>query len=440
MKKAYSTYRDTQIPWIKKIPEVWEEVKIKFLFSERVEKGFPDEPLLAATQAKGVVPKELYENRTVMVQKDFHLLKLVREGDFVVSLRSFQGGLEYAYYQGIISPAYTIMKPSSKVFGGYFKYLFKSKNFIDDLTTYVTGIREGQNIDYSDFRDSFSPLPSLLEQRQIATYLDHKCSLIDIFIKKKTQLIELLQEERQAIINHAVTKGLDPNVPMKFSGVDSLGDIPRHWEVRKTKYLFKEVDIRSTTGQEELLSVSHYDGVTPRSEKQIYMFMAESYVGYKMCDPGDLVINIMWAWMGALGVSDKSGIISSGYCVYRPIKPNTFNWRYLDLLSRIKPYVGEYTKKSKGIHSSRWRMYTDDFFQISYLIPPIAEQVQITEYLEEEEERINRTIISIQKEVELVEEYRMTLIAEAVTGKIDVRDWKPEKETDIPEGLKSALS
>ena len=429
MRKPYPKYKSSPILWLPQIPEGWDDVKIKFLFKERIEKGFENEPLLAATQTQGVVPKELYENRTVTAQKDFHLLKLVKVGDFVVSLRSFQGGIEYAHYQGIISPAYTIMKPSKEVAGRFYRYLFKSKNFVDDLATYVTGIREGQNIDYGAFRESFQPLPPLSEQIQIANFLDYKCTLIDTAIQKKTRLIELLKEQKQAVINRAVTRGLYLDAPMKDSGIEWLGVVPVNWEIKKAKWIFKEIDIRSVEGKEELLSVSHYDGVRPRKEKDVYMFMAESYEGHKLCSPGDLVINIMWAWMGALGVSQFQGIVSSGYCVYRQKNDNIFNWDYLEYMVRLKPYIAEYTKKSKGIHSSRWRMYTDDFYQIHFIIPPREEQDQIIDFLNHEISTINTTILRIEREIELIKEYKTTLIAEAVTGKIDVRDWKPKSKT-----------
>ena len=321
------------------------------------------------------------------------------------------------------------MKPSKEVAGRFYRYLFKSKNFVDDLATYVTGIREGQNIDYGAFRESFQPLPPLSEQIQIANFLDYKCTLIDTAIQKKTRLIELLKEQKQAVINRAVTRGLYLDAPMKDSGIEWLGVVPVNWEIKKAKWIFKEIDIRSVEGKEELLSVSHYDGVRPRKEKDVYMFMAESYEGHKLCSPGDLVINIMWAWMGALGVSQFQGIVSSGYCVYRQKNDNIFNWDYLEYMVRLKPYIAEYTKKSKGIHSSRWRMYTDDFYQIHFIIPPREEQDQIIDFLNHEISTINTTILRIEREIELIKEYKTTLIAEAVTGKIDVRDWKPKSKT-----------
>ena len=176
--------------------------------------------MLASTQTKGVVRKEQYENRTVLALKDLHLLKLVRVGDFVISLRSFQGGIEYAREQGIISPAYTIVYQANSEVHAYLVWLFKSGPYIENLTLHVTGIRQGQNIDYSELSRSYFPLPPLPEQAAIVRYLGHADHRIRRYLTAKEKLIALLEEERQAIISQAVTRGLDPNVRLKPSGVD----------------------------------------------------------------------------------------------------------------------------------------------------------------------------------------------------------------------------
>lgn len=177
--KRYEKYKPTGIQWLPEIPEYWEAVKIKYCFNQRSEKGFPNEPILCATQSRGVIPQTLYENRVVAVNKGFEGLKLVKVGDFVISLRSFQGGIEYAYYQGIISSAYTILSPQKESSSPYFKYLFKSHPFIQLLQTCVTGIREGQNINYSVLGNSFIPIPPIPEQNKIVAYLDKRITLID---------------------------------------------------------------------------------------------------------------------------------------------------------------------------------------------------------------------------------------------------------------------
>lgn len=202
--QPYDAYRNVDEIWIHELPMHWETVKIKRLFDERVEKGYPEEPLLAATQNMGVVPKNVYGQRTVEATKDLELLKLVRKGDFVISLRSFQGGIELAHYQGIISPAYTVMIPKG-ITTEYFKHLAKSKVFIELLKQCVTGIREGQNIDYTKLKGIRIPVPPIEEQIKIAAYLDSIDARIDARIKE----ISLLKKYRASISSDIVTGKID---------------------------------------------------------------------------------------------------------------------------------------------------------------------------------------------------------------------------------------
>ena len=202
--QPYDAYRNVDEIWIHELPVHWETVKIKRLFDERVEKGYPEEPLLAATQNMGVVPKNVYRQRTVEATKDLELLKLVRKGDFVISLRSFQGGIELAHYQGIISPAYTVMIPKG-ITTEYFKHLAKSKVFIELLKQCVTGIREGQNIDYTKLKGIRIPVPPIEEQIKIAAYLDSIDARIDARIKE----ISLLKKYKASISSDIVTGKID---------------------------------------------------------------------------------------------------------------------------------------------------------------------------------------------------------------------------------------
>lgn len=193
------------ISWIGKIPAHWETQKIKFTFRERSEKNHPDLPVLCATQSQGVIPQSLYENRVVVVNKGFENLKLVKVGDFVISLRSFQGGIEYAYYQGIISAAYTVLEPNHSIDSGYARYLFKSYDFIQLLKTCVTGIREGQNINYDILKNKRIPLPSIEEQREIVNYIDQRTADIDHLVVELTDQVEHLKEYKQRLIADVVT-------------------------------------------------------------------------------------------------------------------------------------------------------------------------------------------------------------------------------------------
>lgn len=201
--------KQTNIKWIKQIPQHWEVKKIKYILAECTEKGFPNEPVLCSTQKYGVIPQSMYENRVVVVNKGLEGLKLVRRGDFVISLRSFQGGIEYAHYQGIISAAYTVLRLQDDVNPNYLRILFKTQCFIQLLQTCVTGIREGQNINYGLLRKNSIPLPPLSEQEEIVAYLDEKTAKIDLLIDKELQQIDHIKDLKQTLIADVVTGKVD---------------------------------------------------------------------------------------------------------------------------------------------------------------------------------------------------------------------------------------
>lgn len=188
-----------------KIPAHWDERRIKDVFTEVSIKGFPNEPMLCATQSRGVIPQSMYENRVVAALTGLENMKLVEPGNFVISLRSFQGGIEYAYYRGIISAAYTILRIDGDNSKDFFKHFFKSPTLIKLMKKCVTGIREGQNINYTVLKYENVPLPPYIEQQQIAAYLDEKCSKIDAFIEKIATKIERLRELKRSLINEVVT-------------------------------------------------------------------------------------------------------------------------------------------------------------------------------------------------------------------------------------------
>lgn len=198
--------KDSGIPWIGMVPEHWKLTRIKFLFNEISEKEHPEEPCLCSTQKYGVIPQSMYENRVVVVNKGLENLKFVRKGNFVISLRSFQGGIEIAYYQGIISAAYTILSLGNKnISSNYIKYLFKSSPFIQLLQTCVTGIREGQNINYELLRRQFIPIPTLSQQNEIVAYIDRKVAQIDKMKAAELAQIDKLKEYKQRLISDVVT-------------------------------------------------------------------------------------------------------------------------------------------------------------------------------------------------------------------------------------------
>ena len=262
------------------------------------------------------------------------------------------------------------------------------------------------------------PVPPLSQQRAIADYLDRETARLDALVVTKERVLALLAEKRRALITRAVTRGLDPDVPMRDSGIPWLGEIPAHWETERARWLFRERDERSDTGEEELLTVSHLTGVSLRSEKDVNMFEAATTEGYKSCLSGDLVINTLWAWMGAMGVSRVDGIVSPAYNVYEPgarLDPS-----YVDALVRLPVFAQEVTRYSKGVWSSRLRLYPEGFFAVSLPVPPLSEQREIIFDIANEARKLDELYAATEKTTVLLKERRTALIASAVTGQLEV--------------------
>jgi type I restriction enzyme S subunit len=262
------------------------------------------------------------------------------------------------------------------------------------------------------------PVLDYAAQISIANHLDRETIRLDALIAAKQRVLDLLAEKRKAIIATAITRGLDPGMNLRESGVPWLGDIPMHWEIERARWLFRERDVRSTTGEEEMLTVSHLTGVTPRSEKDVNMFEAETNEGYKFCERGDLVINTLWAWMGAMGIAPVKGIVSPAYNVYEPgprLEPE-----YIDALVRLPVFAQEVTRYSKGVWSSRLRLYPEGFFEVSLPVPPQGEQQAIVRHIARETEKLDTVRLATERTIGLLRERRSALIAAAVTGQLDL--------------------
>ena len=416
--ERYSEYKDSGVKWLGGIPSNWELRKMKYTFDERSQKGFPNEPLLAATQNHGVILKSQYENRTVEAVKSLDTLKLVEIGDFVISLRSFQGGLEYAHNRGIISPAYTILTPTH-IKASFFKHLSKSDIFISLLKSSVTGIREGQNIDYNKLKESLLPIPPEEEQNAMGLYLDAATSKIDKAIVMQQKMIDLLNERKQIIIQNAVTKGLDENVEMKDSGVEWIGMIPKHWGLYPLrKYL--NVNSKRNMPNAQLLSVTREEGVIVRnteSKEENHNFIPDDLSNYKYVRKGQFVINKMKSWQGSYGVSNFNGIVSPAYFVYDLNYPNT---TYFSMAIRSKMFSPFFSKYSKGIRIDQWDLVPEALKIIPFLEPPVEEQIEIVEYLGNLIPKIESKISNCQRQITLLQERKQIIINEVVTGKVKV--------------------
>lgn len=260
-------------------------------------------------------------------------------------------------------------------------------------------------------------LPDLPTQKRIAAFLDRETARIDELIALRTRFEAKVKESREALIASLLV-GL-PEENQRPSTTNWLENLPSQVARERAKVHFQERVQLSETGDEELLTVSHLTGVTRRSEKNVNMIMAESHEGYKLVQPNDLVINTMWAWMGAMGVSKEAGLISPAYGIYRPTSGKLLP-EYVDLLVRSKPFVAEATRRSKGIHSSRLRLYPDAFLDMRLPVPTLEQQDSILKQIEARATREDTLVEKNAKATELLREYRTALITAAVTGQIDV--------------------
>ena len=395
----YSTHTQFLDIWISKIPAHWQAHKMKHLFSERSEKGYPNEPLLVASQNMGVVPKNVYGNRTVEAQKDLHLLKLVRVGDFVISLRSFQGGLEYAYYQGIISPAYTILSPHEPMSGSYFRYLAKSKPFIGLLTLCVTGIREGQNIDYAKLKNHLLPVPPREEQDQIVRFLDWKVSGINRLINIKQEQLRKVKELLDRLFRDTTSK-----CSKKV----------------KIKYLFElDDDFFVPDASESYAKAGMYN-------RGRGIFLREPCLGNELGDSqfqhihsDRLMLSGQFAWEDAVYITqekDTHGIASHRYYLLKPVRYIPVEYLWLYFLS------GEgFFNLQQCSHGSAGRNRPLNIKEVLNLELPVPDDKEKANALNELVRDYMRLQVITEEEKKALLDFKTHLVADIVTGKIDVR-------------------
>lgn len=431
MFEKYDAYKDSGVEWLAKIPANWSCIKMKFLYSDVSIKGRENAELLSVTQDRGVIPRAWVENRMVMPSGNLESFKYIQKGDFAISLRSFEGGLEYCYHDGIISPAYTVLKKKrNDLKEGYYKYLFKSKIFISELQTSIVGIREGKNISYEELRYSYLPIPSGTEQNKISCFLDQKATEIDQAIAIKEKQIALLNERKQIVIQKTVTQGLDPNVPMKDSGVEWIGQIPEHWTTSKIRYLGTTQNGISAGGEyfgSGYPFVSYGDvyknRVLPVEVKGLAQSTLSDQVSFSVKE-GDIFFTRTSETIEEIGFTsvcfktiDKA--VFAGFLIrFRPSKK-------AQLLKEFSKYYFSsammriYFVKEMNL-VIRASLSQDLLKNLDVLLPPILEQKKIFEYLENVTEKIDLVISVKQSEIEKLKEYKTTLINDAVTGKIKV--------------------
>ena len=423
--RPYPAYKDSGTEWLGKVPEHWEVSPNRALFAEVKERDCPNEPMLSVTITKGVIlQQELLTDNSKKdgSNQDRVAYKLVRPGDIAYNkMRAWQGAVGASDYQGIISPAYVVQRPREGADSRYLHYLLRTPAFAKEAERWSYGITSDMwSLRPEHFKMIYGTFPPLPEQAAIVRFLDHADRRIQRYIRAKQKLIKLLEEEKQAIVNQAVTRGLDSNVRLKPSGVEWLGEVPAHWEMVRNGKLFVQ---RNETGFPELpiLEVSLKTGVSIRdlensNRKQMMTVRGD----YKRAVKEDIAYNMMRMWQGAVGVVPVDGLVSPAYVVAKPLRGT--EPRYFSALFRTSAYMVEVDKYSRGIVKDRNRLYWEDFKKMPTPYPPPDEQVLIADAIDQSMATIDDGIHRIHRQIFLLQEYRPRLIADVVTGKLDVRN------------------
>ena len=429
----YAKYKETGIAWLPEVPEGWATGPLT-RFTDRITDGAHISPetdggVHPFVSTKDVVGEHIDIEgclRTSPETYDYMVRTGCRPaaGDVLYSKDGTIGrtAIVPADLDFVVASSLIILRPAlSRLVPQFLNRLLQSAFVASQVDRFVRGAGLPR-LSVSNLMRVLACVPPPHEQTAIAAFLEPETDKIDALVATQLRLIDLLNEKRQAVISHAVTQGLDRGVAMKESGADWVGPVPAHWECVRNKSVFHEVDERSDDATGELLTVSHITGVTRRSEKDVNMFMAETLEGYKKCAPGDLVINTMWAWMGALGCSPLGGLVSPSYNVYRRKEPRRLLPGYYDYLCRLPPHAVAMRSRSTGVWESRLRLYPDAFLNMRMPLPPRAEQERIVAYLDEHRRRWDRLVAEAVRAIDLLQERRAALISAAVTGQIDVRD------------------
>lgn len=346
----------------------------------------------------------------------------VRDGDIIIScVRTYLQAI--AQIQNppanlVVSTGFAVVRPSEEILNGSFaNYTLREPSFLAEIEKRSVGVSYPA-INASDLANISIHLPPLPKQRAIADYLDRETARLDALVAAKEHVLALLAEKRRALITRTVTRGLNPNVPLRDSGIPWLSEIPAHWKARRIARLFQERDQRREPDL-RLLEVSINSGVVARefSGERIEATAAD-FNTYKVTRRGDVVFNKMRMWQGAVGVAAEDGLVSPDYVVAEPVGPLTS--AYANMLFKTAAFSAECARHSHGIVWDRLRLYWTGFRDIEVPLPPVQEQVEIVEQIACETKRLDELSEATQRTVVLLRERRAALIAAAVTGPWEV--------------------
>ncbi len=419
----YDAYRHSGFNWIGEVPNDWEVTKLGVCLSPVSIKNKPDFPLLSITREQGVIERDIenQESNHNFIPDDLSGYKLLRQGQFGMNkMKAWQGSYGVSKYTGIVSPAYYIFDFVKPIEPNFFNWAIRSKLYVSYFGSASDGVRIGQ-WDLSKNRMKAIPfiLPSPSEQTVIANFLDEKTTQIDEAIAIKEKQIDLLKERKQIIIQKAVTQGLNPNVPMNDSGVDWIGQIPEHWNTKPGFTVFLESK-ESNKGmlESQVLSLS-YGNIVIKPKEKLVGLVPESFETYQVVRYGDIIIRCIDLQNDKTslrtGISKHRGIITSAYLnlkIRNGSQPD-----YIHSLLHVLDTSKAIYKLGSGL---RQNLSFNDFKHMSILQPPKHEQERISQYIAEQESITLKSIDLLNQQISKLQEYKTTLINNAVTGKIKV--------------------
>ena len=413
-------YKDSGIEWIGQIPKEWKLATLKQIGTYINGYAFKPEdwtdsgkPIIRIQDLTGSMGSPNFYNG------ELDSKYLVSKGDILVSWAATLDAFIWEKEEGWLNQHIFKALPSCDVNYKFFYWLIKlaMENMNNDNKHGIVM----QHVTTKVFGNFAVSIPSVNEQQKIADYLDKVCGEVDEIVSLQETMIEELKAYKQSVITEAVTRGLNPNVPMRDSGIDWIGEIPEHWDVRKIGRLFRLRDEKNYKPMEEVQLLSLYTGigVFPHGEQEERGNKAVTVEGYKVVHKDDIVVNIILAWMGAIGVSDYDGVTSPAYDVYIPDIPKVIP-HFFHYVFRTKGIAAECYKYGRGIMMMRWRTYSSEFKQISVPYPSIEEQQHIASYLDTKCSEIDSLIALKQAKIEELKEYKKSVIYEYVTGKKEV--------------------
>ena len=414
--ERYSTYKDSGVSWIGEIPEHWALRRVKYIFSELKEKSENGlEKPLSLSKDGGIIPFNEKKNRT-MESASYVGGKIVHKGEIVFN--RFKARLfAVSAYDGIVSSDYAVYECNKTASPEYMVKLFGIDIYRDAFNRKASGIGDGFSRLYTDdLFAMYSIFPPLAEQEKIVSYLENKTSKIDAYVADNEKEIELLQELKQKTIADAVTKGLNPDAKMKDSGISWIGEIPEYWEVKKIGSLFVERREKVSDKEFPALSVSK-QGVTPQLDTAVKTDNGDNRK--KVCK-NDFVVNSRSDRKGSCGVSPYTGSVSLINIVLSPRE--NIEVQYFHHLFRSNNYIEEYYRIGRGIVADLWTTRYSEMRNIFVPLPPSNEQQAIVAYIEEKCEKIDKLVSELQSEIDYLKEYKQRLIADCVTGKVNVQN------------------